>query len=136
MVINFLEKKMSNKFRREFLSFIYVGAFLFWVDYLIFIFAYKYTSAIYSRILSMATTAIISWALNRSLTFSGSKVGGAAKEFICFYLIVISVAVFNYSLSIFLIDRLKSLPVFFSIAISCLSGAFLNFGLLKKFVYK
>jgi hypothetical protein len=58
------------------------------------------------------------------------------KEFICYYFITMTVALINYFSSIHLLRNCSDIPLFVSIGISCLIGAFLNFYLLSKILYK
>jgi putative flippase GtrA len=119
----------------RFLKFALIGSFLFIVDYTFFSIFYIYFSANSARVLSMTISAFISWILNRNFTFEDKKKKKIIQEFYYYYLITVSVAILNYSSSIYLINNFTWIPNFISIGIACIFGAFFNFILLYKLVY-
>lgn len=121
---------------KKFLLFSVNGAFLFFLDYLFFIILINKTSIEISRAISMSITAFLAWLINRNTVFLFAKSKNNTKEFICYYFITMTVALINYYSSICLISNFNNIPMFISIGISCLIGAFLNFYFLNKILYK
>jgi hypothetical protein len=84
----------------------------------------------------MSITAFLAWLINRNTVFLFAKTKNDTREFIYYYSITTIVALINYLGSIYLLKSIIGIPTFVSIGISCLLGAFLNFYLLNKILYR
>lgn len=121
---------------KRFLHFCFNGTLLFVIDYFVFIVLIKHSSIELSRAISMSITAFLAWLINRNTVFLFAKTKNDTREFIYYYSITTIVALINYLNSIYLLKSIIGIPTFVSIGISCLLGAFLNFYLLNKILYR